>query len=116
MLAQRYPEDFDGIAALAPAVNCGQFIPVLNWAHQIMHELNYYPRPCEVQAFTTAAIEACDELDGVADGVISYTKCDFNPFGLIGRSFDCDGTGATFTEGGAKVMHAVWQGTRSVDG
>lgn len=34
----------------------------------MMKKENYYPPPCEVDAITKAAIEACDELDGVKVG------------------------------------------------
>jgi pimeloyl-ACP methyl ester carboxylesterase len=116
MNAQRYPDDYDGIVALAPAVNWAQFHPGMVWAQQIMHELDYYPQPCEVLAFTAAAVEACDELDGIADGIVSLVNCPFNPFALIGKPFNCSGssgTNTTFTENGARVMHAAWQGPRS---
>jgi pimeloyl-ACP methyl ester carboxylesterase len=113
MNAQRYPEDYDGIAALAPAINWAQFVPGMNWAHQVMHELDYYPRPCELLAYTAAAVKVCDEIDGLADGIVSSTACAFNPFGLVGQPFDCDGTNATFTANGAKIVQATWQGPRS---
>jgi hypothetical protein len=116
MSAQRYPEDYNGIAALAPAVNWGQFFPAMHWAHQVMHELDYYPSPCEVNAFMAAAVEACDELDGIADGVISSDECAFNPFALVGQTFDCGGTDTAFTKNGASVMEAAWEGPRSADG
>jgi pimeloyl-ACP methyl ester carboxylesterase len=113
MNAQRYPEDYDGIAALAPAINWGQLITSMNWPHQVMHELDYYPPPCELLAYTAAAVRACDEVDGLADGIVSSTACAFNPFGLVGQSFDCNGTNATFTADGAKIAQAAWQGPRS---
>lgn len=116
MNAQRYPEDYDGIAALAPAINWGQFFPSMSWAHQIMHELDYYPPPCEVLAYIAAAVKACDGVDGLVDGVISSTTCDFNPLGLVGQAFDCDGTNSTLTAAGARIVEAAWQGPRSSNG
>ncbi|KAL2034289.1 hypothetical protein VTO58DRAFT_105003 [Aureobasidium pullulans] len=46
MMAQRYPGDFDGILALAPAVNWGHFFPVMAWPHQRMYEEKAFPRAC----------------------------------------------------------------------
>lgn len=44
MLAQRYPDTFDGIVALAPAINWGQFIPAEYWPQQVMNRLGAYPQ------------------------------------------------------------------------
>lgn len=111
IMAQWYPHDYDGIAALAPALNILRFFPGLGWSHQIMYELDYFPPPCEILAFTAAAIEACDELDGLKDDVISSPQmCHFDPFSLVGQTFDCDGGEATFTEEGATIVNATWEG------
>jgi hypothetical protein len=88
----------------------------MHWAHQVMHELDYYPSPCEVKAFMAAAVEACDELDGIADGVISSDEYAFNPFTLVSQTFDCDGTDTAFTKNGASVMEVAWEGPCSADG
>jgi hypothetical protein len=40
MMAQRYPEDFDGIPALAPGINWCQLMTSLSWARQVMYELD----------------------------------------------------------------------------
>ncbi|KAJ9602611.1 hypothetical protein H2200_012804 [Cladophialophora chaetospira] len=81
MLAQRYPTDYDGILSGAPAL----FFPKLmvnHWNGQmIMHAIKYYPKACELDAITRAAIAECDELDGVKDGIISNeSACNFDPF------------------------------------
>jgi hypothetical protein len=116
-IAQRYPGDFDGIAALAPAINWAQYFPAAQWATQAMHELGFYPKPCEIKAFTAAAIEACDPLDGLDDGVISRPDlCDFDPISLIGRSYDCDGAEEKFTTEAAKIVQATWAGIQNTAG
>lgn len=111
MIAERFPEAFDGILASAPALNIENFLPAAYWGRQTMQELGVYPSVCEMDAFTHAAIEACDELDGVKDGIISEPDlCDFSAFSVVGESVDCDGTTTQLTEAGAKVMEAVWAG------
>ena len=117
MVAQKYPEDFDGILAAAPAINIENFVPAGYWASQVMNNGGVYPPSCEIEAFTQAAIEACDGLDGVADGVISSPLlCKFEASSVVGKSFDCNGTQMEFTAGGASIVQAAWDGPRSESG
>jgi pimeloyl-ACP methyl ester carboxylesterase len=111
MLAQRYPELYDGIVANAPAINWDIVVPSLYWPQQVMNRLGVYPPQCELQAFTQAAIAACDEHDGLKDGIISDADaCTFDPFSKVGQSFDCAGKNSTFTSEGATVAQAAWSG------
>jgi hypothetical protein len=83
MEAQRYPEDFDGIAAGAPAMN---FITQNTFYHGWNARVN---TGADGQAILTAdklpalhraVVEACDALDGLKDGLISNpTACKFDP-------------------------------------
>jgi pimeloyl-ACP methyl ester carboxylesterase len=115
MLAQRYPHAYDGILSIAPAINMENFIPAAYWAQQIMKSLRAYPPPCEIEAFTRAAVEACDELDGVKDRIISEPKrCHFSPHSIVGQNFTCNGTETrAFTSTGALVVEAAWNGPRN---
>ena len=135
MLAQRYPSDFDGILALAPAINWDSMyiktsifsIPGLTsfsaWAvaiyypQFIMNQLNYYPPPCELDAITAAAIAACDGLDGVVDGIISLPgECKFEANTTVGKSYSCGSTTAKITQDAATIADATWNGARSTNG
>ncbi|PLB45129.1 tannase and feruloyl esterase [Aspergillus steynii IBT 23096] len=118
MIAQRYPDQYDGILSLAPAINIENLIPAGYWAQQVMKGLGVYPSPCEINAFTNAAIEACDMLDGVKDGIISAPDlCDFNPHSVVGQSIPCNETERrVFTEAGANVVEAAWAGPRNPAG
>ncbi|RDW77431.1 carboxylic ester hydrolase-8 [Coleophoma cylindrospora] len=116
-IAQKYPEDFDGIIAAAPALNLENFIPAGYWTAQVMRDLNTYPPACEIDAFTEAAIQECDELDGLQDGIIALPElCAFDPHTVVGQSFNCSGTMREFTSAGASVVQAAWTGPRSQDG
>jgi feruloyl esterase len=79
--AQRYPEDFDGIVAGAPAnswVNQKVAHIVLQ---QAMHKDAEADIPAsKYPALHAAALAACDTLDGVADGVLENPlACSFDP-------------------------------------
>ncbi|MBE7182497.1 MAG: tannase/feruloyl esterase family alpha/beta hydrolase, partial [Terriglobus roseus] len=66
-----------------------------------------------------AAIEACDVLDGVEDGIISYPGlCDFDASSAVGKEYVCAATGenTTITSAAAKVANATWTGPVDADG
>lgn len=117
MMAQRYPDDFDGILAMAPAINWGQLFGTLYWPIQVQNDMQIFPEQCEVQAITAAAISACDGIDGVLDGSISRPDpCHFDPIGLAGQKFDCASTQKTFTAAGVQLVQKIWAGPRNSRG
>lgn len=78
-----------------------------------------YPNGCELETITNAAVSACDGLDGVVDGVITDIKaCTFDPFTVVGNTFNCSTTGKIMeiSEIAATVANATWTGARSVSG
>ena len=81
MEAQRYPDDFDGIVAGAPAANwTGRALGSL-WVAQAVHkeEASYIP-PAKYPLLHNAVLEACDALDGVRDGILGDPqRCKFDP-------------------------------------
>jgi hypothetical protein len=94
MEAQRFPEDYDGILAGAPA----NF-----WTHLLTKALadaqattldpaSYIP-PSKLSAIASAVNAACDAQDGVADGIINDPrKCRFDPATMLckaGESEKC---------------------------
>jgi hypothetical protein len=111
-LAQSFPDAFDGILAGAPAVYYETILVAGYWPTLLMNQLGVFPPPCEIKAFTAAAVEQCDGLDGLQDGVISHpADCDFNAQWMVGRNFTCDdGEQRYFTQVGARVVEAAWQG------
>ncbi|KAH8594840.1 Tannase/feruloyl esterase [Bisporella sp. PMI_857] len=116
MIAERYAEDFDGILAVAPAINIEKFIPAGYWATFVMNKLGVYPQPCEIEAFTQAAIDACDSLDGVEDRIISLPRlCNFDPHSIVNKDFSCNGTIRKYSEAGASIVQAAWTGSQSTD-
>ncbi|KAM0716839.1 hypothetical protein Q7P37_006691 [Cladosporium fusiforme] len=110
-LAQTFPTAFDGILASSPAVYMETFLVSGYYPTLLMGKLDAYPPPCEINAFTEAAVNHCDRLDGLADGIISNSAdCNFDPYSIVGKTFTCNTTESVFTQSGAKVVEAAWSG------
>ncbi|MEU6320019.1 tannase/feruloyl esterase family alpha/beta hydrolase [Streptomyces sp. NPDC047009] len=117
MEAQRYPDDFDGILADAPAINWDEFEVATLWPQVVMNNEKTYPTGCELDAFTNAAVKACDKLDGVTDGLVNDpSRCDFDPRTLIGTKVLCNGRELTVTAADAAVVRKIWDGPRTTSG
>jgi feruloyl esterase len=79
--AQRFPDDFDGIVAGAPAIYASHQTAGQIWIWQATHkdEASYLTPP-KLQILHDAVMNACDALDGVKDGVLEDpTRCKFDP-------------------------------------
>lgn len=117
MQAQRFPEDFDGLVAHFPAIYWNRFFSGMRWPVFVMDKLGVYPSPCELDAFTFAAIEQCDELDGVKDGIVSHPwACTFEPESIVGTEIECSGFSKTLSSEAASIMKAIWEGPQSSTG
>jgi feruloyl esterase len=111
--AQRYPGDYDGILSGAPAINWTKLHVEQLWGHVVMTSTNTIVPQCKFQAATTAAIAACDRLDGVGDGVIEDPRrCTYDPKPLVGTPTEC----GVITEADANVIRKIWDGPRRQDG
>jgi feruloyl esterase len=94
MEAQRYPEDFDGIIAGAPANNQTQLC-----AWRLAVEARILQQPASVVSQEKLALvnkvvlAACDARDGVTDGLLADPRqCQFDPSTLLcrgGNTNDC---------------------------
>jgi Tannase and feruloyl esterase len=112
--AQRYPDDYDGILSIAPAINWQRFIPAELWPELVMVRDGDVMAQCKFDAFRNAAITACDKIgDNVADGVIGNPyQCKFNPSSLVGQSTAC----GTITQADANVMTRIMAGPVTTGG
>ena len=117
MLAQRYPQDFNGIVAYKSGINWVKSYFSNAFAKLTMDVAGQYPSPCELDALSAAAVAACDELDGVKDGIISRPGlCTFDPRTLAGKAFDCKGVPSKFSNISTQVAHATYTGPTSPSG
>lgn len=85
MEAQRYPGDFDGIIAGAPANNQ---IELASWRIAVetrsLTEPARVVQPEKAARLNRAVLAACDALDGVQDGLLADPrKCHFDPATLL---------------------------------
>ncbi|MER7006111.1 tannase/feruloyl esterase family alpha/beta hydrolase [Dactylosporangium sp. NPDC000555] len=117
MEAQRYPADFDGILAAAPAINWDRLTMAQFWPQVVMHDAGIYPSACEFDAFNRAAVSACDADDGATDGVIGRPElCGFDPGTLVGRTIVCHGRTVRIGQAVADIVREIWDGPRSTSG
>jgi len=86
MEALRFPTDFDGIISGAPALDyTGLVATFFAWTTQANTGANGQPvfPASKVKLVQDAVYAACDETDGVKDGIISDPRtCDFKPSSL----------------------------------
>ena len=89
MEAQRFPTDYDGILAGAPANDWTHLLTsALDLAKTTTASEKDFIPPEKLPLITEAALKACDAHDGVQDGVLEDpSKCHFDPDVLR-----CDGT------------------------
>ena len=84
---QMYPADYDGVVAGSPGVNwSGRALQTI-WVGQAVAQA---PIPAaKFPAINAAAVAACDEIDGVKDGVIENPRvCKFDPQVLLCKEGD----------------------------
>jgi hypothetical protein len=87
------------------------------WPQWIMHQIGYFPPRCELDAITAAATRACDELDGLKDGIIGLPgQCAFNPHTIVGQQYACGNATGTITKEAAEIARATWEGATNAQG
>jgi feruloyl esterase len=91
MEAQRYPGDYDGIIAGAPANYWTHLIANSIWVANAMSEPGAHIPPAKLPAIEAAALASCDAKDGVQDGIIdSPDKCGFQAASLLCKGAESD--------------------------
>jgi Tannase and feruloyl esterase len=116
MEAQRYPDDFDGIAAGAPAFNFlvqNSFYHAWN-ARSVAPEGMAVLLPADLPVLHAGALAACDTLDGLKDGIIQNPPaCRFDP-----ATVECRTTSQTGCLSHAAVVAAaaIYSGARGPAG
>jgi hypothetical protein len=115
MEAQRYPADYDGILAGAPANHWTHLLTGALWNAQATTSdpASYIPSS-KIPAIEAAALAACDALDGVNDGVIDDpSRCQFDPAVLL-----CSGpeSKTCLTQPQTAALKKIYSGPRNSKG
>jgi tannase/feruloyl esterase len=86
---QRYPGDFDGVIAGAPAIN-PRSAAQITWVAQTVHrnEASFIPAS-KFPVIQKAVLNTCDVNDGVKDGVLEDpVRCKFDPNAILCKGAD----------------------------
>jgi Tannase and feruloyl esterase len=108
--AERYPTDFNGVLAGAPALNWDQFMVAQMWPQLVMEWNSDELSACKEDLVNTTLQSRCSDQDGQVDGVFDPRTCDVLGIlrSLVGTVTPC----GTFTEADARVVLEIWQGPR----
>jgi hypothetical protein len=112
--AQRYPEDYDGIEAGAPAFNGTNNVVSGTWMEQalVKTEDSWIPKP-KLKAIAAASLKACDELDGLKDGLIDDPRrCKVQVEALACKGAETD---ICLTQSQAASLKAMYDGPGGED-
>lgn len=114
MLAQRYPDDWDGILAGAPANHWTRQLASFAWLQNALRsDQQSWIAPAKLPAIQRAAIASCTADAGVANGVPTDPRfCRFDPSDLLCRSEE---TNDCLTRKQAAALAAIQDGPRDPD-
>ncbi|KAH7120380.1 putative feruloyl esterase [Dactylonectria estremocensis] len=112
MEAQKYPDDFDGILALAPAINWDRFMPTELYPYVVMTQEGEIVPACVFDALREYAIAFCDADDGAEDGFISDPQsCKFDANSAVDKPTHCkDDSYAAVSSRQARIYNLIVDG------
>jgi len=116
-MAQRYPEDYNGILAGAPAIHFDRFQAAMIWPPMVSNLENGGAVPSgKLTLATNAAVAACDGQDGVLDGILrDPRKCYYDARFLVRKGCQSDdNTCLSKTE--ASAINKIWYGPTNKKG
>ena len=114
MEAQRFPTDYDGIIAGAPANYWTRLLTAAVVMHAITLDGDAYIPPAKLPAINAAVIAACDSKDGVTDGLLNEPRqCQFDPAVLVCKGAESD---SCLTEAQARALKNIYAGVRDAAG
>ena len=112
MVAQRFPEDFNGILAGNPGNNWSHWAAGLVWNRQAQRAGTAGAIPLAKRALIqNAVVGACDTIDGVKDGLISDPRfCRFDPVVLACKQTDAPDC---LTASQVATLRRIYEGPRN---
>lgn len=114
MEAQRFPDDYDGIIAGAPANYFTHLLAAAAWNMQaIQSNTESYISPAKIPAVNDAVLTACDAQDGVRDGIVNDPRqCHFDPAILLCKN----GDNSCLTAPQVEALKKIYAGPKSSKG
>ncbi len=115
MEAQRFPADYDGIVAGAPAYNWTALLSgAIAGAKALTFTPGSYIPSTKLPAISAAVLNACDASDGLKDGILNDPRaCHFNPSVLLCKKAESD---ACLTRPQIKALQTFYAGVHAADG
>jgi hypothetical protein len=116
-MAQRYPEDYNGILSGAPAIHFDRFQAAMIWPQMASRlENGGAVSSDKLTLATNAAVAACDGLDGVADGVLADpVACTYDAADLVSEECTAGDTDC-LTAAEANAINKIWYGPTNEKG
>jgi hypothetical protein len=116
MAAWKYPEDFDGVISGMPAFDITGLSTKYN--HQIQSNIGHDGKDkitvSDLELISRAVYEACDEVDGLKDGLIEAPgDCEFDPAILLCSENE---TSNCLTSEQVETLRAWYAGARNSSG
>jgi feruloyl esterase len=115
MEAQRFPEDYDGILAGAPANYWTHLVASgIDAGRMVGNNPAAYISSFKLPAITSAVLAACDEKDGLKDGILNDPRtCHFDPATLLCKGED---TLSCLTAPQVAWLQTIYSGSHTGDG
>src|SRR5450631_2702160 len=116
MEAQRYPADYDGILAGAPANYWTALLSTaaVDTLALTLDAASFIP-PAKIPAISAAVLAVCDKLDGVNDGVLNDPRqCHFDPASMQCKA--SDDTDKCLTAPQAAALKKIYAGPHGAHG
>lgn len=115
MEAQRYPDDYDGILAGAPANYFTHLLASALWdAQATTNDPASYIPGAKIPAIAQAVVAACDANDGVKDGIVNDPRqCHFDPAIMLCKEGNSD---SCLTQPQVTALKQLYQGPRRSNG
>lgn len=115
MLAQRFPKDYDGIIAGAPANSFVSLMTDFGHYRELMMKLPPNSLSAKMKLLHEAVVNKCDALDGAKDGLINNPQaCRFDPGVLMCKSGQ--DANSCLAPAELEAVRAIYQGTRTRNG
>lgn len=115
MAAQRFPGDYDGIVAGAPAAPYSDLLALGAWMQQQVALPGARPTAADLRLVGDAALAQCDGMDGVKDGLIADPRaCRFDVMKLACQG--PDRPGQCLAPAKVKLFAALYAGPRDAAG